>query len=225
MTKITLGERPRRPEGTEALGLTTGLWDCLTNCWHTKPEDRITISQVLTFLTSMCVHSHIEDQTLCACSQQYLRVRAESATMGASGSELPIRRATMSLAVGTRKSTSTRRRRSSTHSQRSDSRVLPQPTTTSRRSSRHRAGVMAEKLPEATGESGVLIQWSPLTVELTEVLRPKPATTRARVRNNPKSFKSTLKRCKNVFVLGVPPLLIFPVICVPSCISEGDMVR
>ena len=61
MAKITFGERPGRPEGTEALGLTTELWNCLKNCWHEKPDDRMTISQVLTFLTSMCVHPYIEN--------------------------------------------------------------------------------------------------------------------------------------------------------------------
>ena len=76
MTKITLGERPSRPEGAEALGLTTGLWNRLTDCWHEKPEDRITISQVLAFLTSTRVRFHIEDQPPGGCSQQYLRVRA-----------------------------------------------------------------------------------------------------------------------------------------------------
>lgn len=225
MTKITLGERPSRPEGAEALGLTTGLWNRLTNCWHEKPDDRITISQVLTFLTSTCVRPHIEGQMPGAYSRQYLRARAESVTVGALGSELSIGRATTSLVAGTQIPTSTRRRRSNTHSQPLDSRVLPQTTMTSRRSSRNHAGVTAEKSSEATGGTGpVLIQRPILTDESIEILRPKPAA-RAREGNNPKSFKSTLKRCKNVFVLGTPPLLIFPVICVPSCISEEDMVR
>ena len=55
MTKIIFGKRPDRPEGTEALGLTTELWNCLTNCLHHKPEDRITISEVLAFLNSTWV--------------------------------------------------------------------------------------------------------------------------------------------------------------------------
>lgn len=68
MTKIMLEERPDRPEGTEALGLTTELWDCLTNCLHQKAEDRITISEVLVFLNSMWVPPLVQDQTFGAYS-------------------------------------------------------------------------------------------------------------------------------------------------------------
>ena len=64
MTKIMLGERPGRPEGTEAFGLTTELWDCLTVCWRQKPEDRITISEVLALLNSTWVLPLIQDQTI-----------------------------------------------------------------------------------------------------------------------------------------------------------------
>lgn len=64
MTKIMLGKRPGRPEGTETLGLTTELWNYLTACWRQKPEDRITISKVLTLLKSMWVLPLIEDQTI-----------------------------------------------------------------------------------------------------------------------------------------------------------------
>ena len=52
MTKITLGERPVRPEGTRALGLTTTLWNSITRCWYANPEDRITISEMLGLLRS-----------------------------------------------------------------------------------------------------------------------------------------------------------------------------
>jgi len=51
MTKITLGELPVHPEGSEARGLTTELWNGLAKCWHTKPEDRITVPEVLELLT------------------------------------------------------------------------------------------------------------------------------------------------------------------------------
>jgi len=50
MAKILLGERPIRPEGTKAPGLTTKLWDGLTMCWHEDPKDRITISGFLELL-------------------------------------------------------------------------------------------------------------------------------------------------------------------------------
>ena len=66
MVMITVGKRPDRPEGTEALGLTTELWDCLTNCWHQQPEGRITISDVLAFLNSTWVLIHIRDETMYA---------------------------------------------------------------------------------------------------------------------------------------------------------------
>ena len=69
MTKIVLGERPERPEGAEALGLTTELWNCLKKCWDQKPEGRIGISEVLALLNSMWVLPLICDQPIDACSQ------------------------------------------------------------------------------------------------------------------------------------------------------------
>jgi len=57
MTKITLGERPTRPEGAKTHGLTTKLWNGLTKCWHARPEDRITISEALELLVSAWVIS------------------------------------------------------------------------------------------------------------------------------------------------------------------------
>ncbi|KAF9643197.1 kinase-like protein [Thelephora ganbajun] len=53
MTKIILGERPVQAEGANAYGLTTELWISLTKCWHAKPEDRITISEILEYLRSV----------------------------------------------------------------------------------------------------------------------------------------------------------------------------
>ena len=69
MTKIILEKRPDRPEGAEAFGLTTVLWNCLTECLHQKPEDRITISEVLGFLNSTWVLPLTQDQTFGAYSQ------------------------------------------------------------------------------------------------------------------------------------------------------------
>ena len=63
MAKIALGELPARPEGTKALGLTTKLWNGLTGCWHTNPEDRITISDILELLHSAWVHSFPQGQS------------------------------------------------------------------------------------------------------------------------------------------------------------------
>jgi len=46
-------KRPGKPEGQEKLGLTPGLWWTLTKCWETDPEDRITVSEMLNFLSYM----------------------------------------------------------------------------------------------------------------------------------------------------------------------------
>lgn len=67
MTKITLGELPVRPERDKASGLTTNLWNGLTKCWHTKPEDRITIPEVLELIYSLWVLPLIA-QTFRTCS-------------------------------------------------------------------------------------------------------------------------------------------------------------
>ena len=67
MTKITLGDLPIRPERDKASGLTTKLWNGLTECWHTKPEDRITIPEVLELIYSLWVLPLIA-QTFRTCS-------------------------------------------------------------------------------------------------------------------------------------------------------------
>ena len=61
MTMIMLGKRPVRTEDAIAHGLTTELWSSLTKCWHVKPEDRLTISEMLALLLSMCVNAPISD--------------------------------------------------------------------------------------------------------------------------------------------------------------------
>jgi len=66
MTKITLGELPVRPERDEASGLTTKLWNGLMMCWHTMPEDRITIPEALGLLHSPWV-LHLVAQTIRMC--------------------------------------------------------------------------------------------------------------------------------------------------------------
>ena len=60
MTKIIVGERPDRPEGTVAFGLTTELWNYLTKCWRHDPGDRIAIPEVLALLNSMCALPFIQ---------------------------------------------------------------------------------------------------------------------------------------------------------------------
>ena len=59
MAKITLGELPARPGGTEAPGLTAKLWKTLTRCWHTNPEERIAISEILKGIRSTWVLSFL----------------------------------------------------------------------------------------------------------------------------------------------------------------------
>jgi hypothetical protein len=68
MTNITLAKRPNRPKGTELLGLTTEVWNCLTGCWHQDPEKRMTISEVLVLLDSTWVIHFTQDQTISWCS-------------------------------------------------------------------------------------------------------------------------------------------------------------
>lgn len=175
MTMIVFGDRPDRPEGTEALGLTTELWNCLTKCWHENPEERIGISEVLALLNSTWVLPLIQDQLIGMCSQLDPRVRAESVTVGASGSELSIGGVTTSTTVGTKKSTSIRRPPSSAHShQRSDSRAQPQTGMTSPHSSHHRAGITGVELSEATGGTSVRIKTFALTDKVDNSLAPKP---------------------------------------------------
>ena len=63
MTKIILGERPDRPEGTGALGLTAAV-ELSNGVWHQKPEDRTTISEVLALLNSTWVPPLIRVQMI-----------------------------------------------------------------------------------------------------------------------------------------------------------------
>lgn len=111
MTKITLGEFPARPEGTKALGLTTKLWNNLTECWHANPEDRITIPEILEIICSTWVLSFIyKTEAFCVYLPYYPRHRTGSI---ASRSELSIGGTTITGTVGARKSASIRRRPSS----------------------------------------------------------------------------------------------------------------
>ena len=108
MTKITLGQRPTRPEGMKARGLTTELWCSLTKCWHENPEDRITISEILELLNSTSVLPLISCQVLRMCSRCNPSSWTEGLAQGASRPGSSAGGATVSA------STSIRRRPSST---------------------------------------------------------------------------------------------------------------
>lgn len=157
------------------------------------------------------------------CLQQNPRVRADSVTVGASGSETSIGGATALTAAGTRESTSIRHRPLGAHNHhRSDSHVPPQTRTMSRRSSRRHARTTTSL--EATGRINVRIKTPALTDEFTAALRPNPS--HARREDNPTPLKSFLKRCRGIFAIRVfPSLKRFQGLCPPSCISEKDMVR
>lgn len=142
--------------------------------------------------------------------------------MGASGSELSISEATTSATVRTKKSTSIRRRPSSTHHhQRLNSCVPPHTGMTSPRSSRHH-GVTEVKLSEATGGTSVQIETPILTDKFPATSRLNPVT--AKEESNPRPFKTSLKRCKSIFTVRFYLLKYSLVLCIPSCISDKDMV-
>lgn len=52
-SRTVSGERPRRPEGNEELGLTVEFWRTLAKCWEMEPKDRISASDMLDFLYYM----------------------------------------------------------------------------------------------------------------------------------------------------------------------------
>ena len=144
--------------------------------------------------------------------------------MGASGSELSISEATPSVTVGTMKSTSTRRQPSSTHHhQHSDSRLSPQTGMTSRRPSHHHTSTTEVKLSEATGRASVHVKTPVPTDQFIAASRLKPVI--AQEEKSPRPFKTSLKRCEGGFAVRSPPLLRYSrVLCIPSCISDRDMV-
>ena len=145
--------------------------------------------------------------------------------MGASGSELSISEATPSVTVGTMKSTSTRQQPSSTHHhQHSDSRSPPQTGMTSRRPSHHHTSTTEVKLSEVTGEALSIQIRTPIpTDKFAAASHLNPVI--AQGERNARPFKTSLKRCEGDFAVRSPPLLKRSrVLCVPSCISDKDMV-
>jgi hypothetical protein len=54
-SRIISGERPRKPEGKEELGLAAEFWRTLGKCWEMSPGDRIAVSDMLNFLLYMWV--------------------------------------------------------------------------------------------------------------------------------------------------------------------------
>ena len=57
-------KRLSKPEGQEKLDLTPELWWMLTKCWETDPEDRITVLEMLNFLSYMWAPS-LDEIILC----------------------------------------------------------------------------------------------------------------------------------------------------------------
>ena len=47
------GERPPRPNGVEALGLSDALWMMTESCWQHDPKDRLGSSDVVDLLREM----------------------------------------------------------------------------------------------------------------------------------------------------------------------------
>jgi len=45
--KVVEGERPRRPQGSEAVWFTDDLWGTLEQCWSSQPKLRPTVDAVL----------------------------------------------------------------------------------------------------------------------------------------------------------------------------------
>jgi hypothetical protein len=48
--KVLNGERPARPEGTQTIGLTDGVWKMVEGCWGQYPRSRLRIFQVVSAL-------------------------------------------------------------------------------------------------------------------------------------------------------------------------------
>jgi serine/threonine protein kinase len=47
MRKITIGERPERPEGVEGMWITNDLWEMLCSCWSGDSQSRPSVKAVL----------------------------------------------------------------------------------------------------------------------------------------------------------------------------------
>ena len=57
LKKIMVGERPTRPQGVQALGLTDSMWDMTVCCWHKDPARRPTMTEVIELLRELLVSS------------------------------------------------------------------------------------------------------------------------------------------------------------------------
>ena len=213
MTNITLGKRPDRPGGTELFGLTTEVWNCLTECWRQNPEERITISKALALLNSTWVHHLAQGQTMiCANST---RTRAESITVRASN---PSRGDAMwHTTMKARKSASSPRQASGSRAndpQRSDLNVPSQPGLIGLQSSHHRRRVT--RLRPATGEIGE--EASSLTEKAPAASRLNPS--RSQREKRPKRVKCLSRQCRSIFIPCFS--MSFPALC-SSCVSGKEI--
>ena len=48
--KVMAGERPGKPQGTQAMWFTDGLWEMLECCWKPQPHDRPSLKALLQYL-------------------------------------------------------------------------------------------------------------------------------------------------------------------------------
>jgi len=180
MTKITLGELPVRPERDQASGLTTKMWNGLTECWHTKPEDRITIPEALKLFNSQWVLPFVA-QMIRMYSWLDPRVQAGGSALGPYES-----------AVGT----STRALPSNTLDFRRSVLRASHPTeVASRHPPNHRTHPV--RWSETTSANTVRSNHSHLTDEPITVSHPTPAPTRP--------SKTFLKRRGGIFVIRLRP--------------------
>ena len=144
--------------------------------------------------------------------------------VGASRSELSIGGATTIVTAGTQTPTSVRRGPSSTRDhQRLDSSVPTHTGMMGLGSSHHRTGFTQARLSEPTGGSGIEIETPVLTDDFTAALRRNPPTAQGGIYSRP--FKTALKLRKCIFVIRILPLLTCSsVLCIPSCITDKDII-
>ena len=47
MNKVLRGERPKRPQDAERLGLDDRMWDMMEGCWRQNPAERLPLGAVI----------------------------------------------------------------------------------------------------------------------------------------------------------------------------------
>jgi hypothetical protein len=192
------GVHPCRPKGAELVGSSTEVWNCIEKCWHQKPSERITISEVLALLSSMWVLPLSFSWGIDgAHGLEPFRTRAESNTLHASKSLIG--------GATTRNSTSTRRRPSGSDAhtqQRSGSQVPSRPEIPG-----HHQHHQLNGPPDPMGEVGVRNEGSSSSNErVTPASHLNTGPAREEHKNSGR-WKRFLKRCKTIFLKGVRPTL------------------